>query len=82
MTVEASELHCHVQETSLSFVAWLLEVAISRWVHRGHKGMDMVSDNTQVGWHLNHDQLVLRSPKCVMKLSPTALHHQQPEPLI
>ncbi len=36
----------------LSFVAWciiLLEVAIRRWVHCSHKGMDMVSNNTQVG---------------------------------
>ena len=36
----------------LSFVTWfmiLLEVAIRRWVHCGHKGMVMVSNNTQVG---------------------------------
>ncbi len=36
----------------LSFVTWciiLLEVAIRRWVHCSHKGMDMVSNNTQVG---------------------------------
>ena len=36
----------------LSFVTWhviLLEVAIRRWVHCGHKGMDIVSNNTQVG---------------------------------
>ncbi|KAK0140286.1 hypothetical protein N1851_022728 [Merluccius polli] len=26
----------------------LLEVAIRRWVHCGHKGMDMVSNNTQI----------------------------------
>ncbi len=37
---------------SLSFVTWciiLLEVAIRRWVHWSDKGMDMVSNNTQVG---------------------------------
>ncbi len=36
----------------LSFVTWciiLLEVAIRRWVHCSHKGMDMVSNNIQVG---------------------------------
>ena len=36
----------------LSFVTWhiiLLEVAIWRWVHCGHKAMDMINNNTQVG---------------------------------
>ncbi len=36
----------------LSFVTWgiiLLEVAIRRRLHFSHKGMDMVSNNTQVG---------------------------------
>jgi len=36
----------------MSFVTWciiLLEVAIRRWVHCGQIGMDMVSNNTQVG---------------------------------
>ncbi len=36
----------------LSFVKWciiLLEVAIRRWVHCSYKGMDMISNNTQVG---------------------------------
>ncbi len=36
----------------LSFVTWciiLLEVVIRRWVHCNHKGMDMVSNNTEVG---------------------------------
>ncbi len=35
-----------------SFVTWciiLLEVSLRRWVHCSHKGMDMVSNNTQVG---------------------------------
>ncbi len=35
----------------LSFVTWciiLLEVVIRRWEHCSHKGMDMVSNNTQV----------------------------------
>ncbi len=57
----------------LSFVTWciiLLEVAFRRWVHCSHKGMDMVSNNTQVGC----------GPMCAKKISPTPLHHQ-PEPL-
>ncbi len=36
----------------LSFVTWcivLLEVAIRRCVHRIHKGMDMVGNNTRLG---------------------------------
>ena len=44
--------HCHVQETSLRWFE-LCDMAcysaIKRWVHCGHKGMDMVSNNTQVG---------------------------------
>ena len=34
------------------FVTWciiMLEVAIRRWVHCGHEGMHMVSNNTQIG---------------------------------
>ncbi len=68
----------------LSFVTWciiLLEVAIKRWMHFSHKGMDMVSNNTQVSCGLNDAQLVLRGPKCAKKTSPTPLHHHQPEPL-
>ncbi len=73
-------------EDDLSFVTWciiLLEVAIRRWVHCSHKGMDMVSNNTQVGCgHFNGAQLDLRGPKCAKKISPTPLHHhQQPEPV-
>jgi len=36
----------------LSFVTWciiLLEVAIRGWVHGGHKGMDVVRNDAQVG---------------------------------
>ncbi len=68
----------------LSFVTGciiLMEVAIKRWVHCSHKGMDMVSNNTQVSCGLNDAQLVLRGPKCAKKTSPTPLHHHQPEPL-
>ncbi len=51
-------------------------------VHCSHKGMDMVSNNTQVGCGVNDAQLVLRGPKCAKKTSPTPLHDQhQPEPL-
>ncbi len=31
--------------------------------------------------YLNDAQLVLRGPKCAKKISPTPLHHHQPEPL-
>ncbi len=65
----------------LSFVTWciiLLEVAIRRWVHCSHKGMDMVSNNTIT----NDAKLELRGPKCAKKISPAPLHHHhQPEPL-
>lgn len=27
----------------------MLEVAITRWAHCGHKGIDMISNNTQAG---------------------------------
>ncbi len=68
----------------LMFVIWCiiqLEVAIRRWVHCSHKGMDMVSNNTQVAWCLNDAQLVLRGPKCAKNIFPTLLyHHHQPEP--
>ncbi len=52
---ELSEVIVMLKKTvwdKLSFVAWciiLLEVAIRRWVHCSRKGMDMVSNNTQVG---------------------------------
>ncbi len=54
--------------------------SIRRLVHCSHKGMDMVSNNTQVGGRLNDAQLVLRCPKCAKKISPHH-HHHQPEPL-
>ncbi len=58
----------------LSFVTWciiLLEVAIRRWIHCSHKGMYMVSNNTQVGCGgLNNAQLALRGLKCAKKISP------------
>ncbi len=54
-TFELSELIVMFKKPvwdGLSFVTWciiLLEVAIRRWVYCSHKGMDMVSNNTQVG---------------------------------
>jgi len=64
----------------LSFVTWyviLLKVAIRRWVHCGHKGVDMVSKQ-YLGrlWHLNNAQLALRGPKCAKNISSTPLHQQ------
>ncbi len=47
--------HCHVQETSLRWfelcdmVHYPAGSSIRRWEHCSHKGMDMVSNNTQVG---------------------------------
>ncbi len=47
--------NCHVQETSLKwfefcdFVHYPAGSSIKRWVHCSHKGMEMVSNNTQVG---------------------------------
>ncbi len=46
---------CHVQETSLRWFDLCVMLhypagsIIRRWVHCSHKGMDMVSNNTQVG---------------------------------
>ncbi len=47
------------------------------------KGMDMVSNNTQVGCGiLNDAQLVIRGQKCAKKISPSPLHHHHhSEPL-
>ncbi len=44
----------------------LLEVAIIRWVHCSHKGMDMFK--------------ICSNPKCANKISPTPLHHHQHQP--
>ncbi len=51
-----NSLLCSINQVEIifffSFVTWyviILEVAITRWVHCGHKGLDMVSKNTQVG---------------------------------
>ncbi len=51
-----------------------------KMVHCGHKGMELVNGGSL--WHLNDAQLVLKSPNCGEEISPTPLHHQQPEPLI
>ncbi len=68
----------------LSFVTWciiLLEVH-QKMVHCGHKGMDMVSNNTQVDRGLfKRCSIGTKGPKCAKKKSRTPLHHHQPEPL-
>ncbi len=49
----------------LIFVTWciiLLEVH-QKMVHCSHKGMDMVSNNTQIDWCLNDAPLVLTVPR-------------------
>ncbi len=60
----------------LSFVTWsiiLLEVAIRRWVHCSHKGMD-IGQLQYSGrlWRLNDAQLVLRAQRVPRKYPP---HH-------
>ncbi|XP_073795600.1 mucolipin-3 isoform X6 [Danio rerio] len=75
-TVNSSS--CSRNQSEMTCCVILLEVAIRRWRHCAHKGMDMVSSNTQVGCGVDA-QLVLMDPK---KISPTPLHHHhQPEPL-
>lgn len=68
----------------LNFVTWcviLLEVAIIRCVHCGHKGVYVVSSSTWVGC-LNSAPLILRSPKCLKIIShPLIEFEHQPEPL-
>lgn len=74
--------HCHVQDTSLCWSElWdivcypagrthlLMEAAMRRWVHCGHKGTVMAS---MVGCGVS-TLLVLRDPKCTKKRSPTPL---------
>ncbi len=57
----------------------LLEVAIRRWGHCSHKGMDSQQQYSGRLWCLNDAQLVLRGPKCAKKISPTPLHNHHPE---
>ncbi len=42
---------CSINQSEMIWALWiiLLEVAIRRWVHCSHKGMDMLGNNTQVG---------------------------------
>ncbi len=55
---KVNSLSCSRNQSEMIWALWhypdicgiiLLEVAIRRWVHCSHKGMDMVSNNTQVG---------------------------------
>lgn len=60
----------------LSFMTqsvFLLEAVTRRWVHCGHKGMKMVSNNILVGCGTNNAQLVLKA--CAKKISLLPLHH-------
>ncbi len=83
---KVNSLSCSRNQSEMIWALWYCAIScwkyIRRWVHCSHKGMDMVSNNTQVDCGvLNNPQLVLRGPKCAKKISPTPLHHQQPEPL-
>ncbi len=82
---KVNSLSCSRIQSDLSFVTWciiLLEVAISRWVHYSHKGMDMVSNSAQVGCGVKQCSIGTKGPKMCQKKSPTPLnHHHQPEPL-
>ncbi len=69
-----------------SFVTWciiLLEVFIRRRVHCSHKGKDMVSNNTQVGWVVfKRCSISTKGPKvCQENIPHTITPHHQPEPL-
>ncbi len=80
---KVNSLSCSRNQSEMIWALWrciiLLELAIRRWIHCSHKGMDC--NNIQL-WCLNDAQLVLRVPKCAKKISPTPLHHhQQPERL-
>ncbi len=50
---KVNSLSCSRNQSEMIWALWrciiLLEVAIRRWVHCSHKGMDIVSNNTQVG---------------------------------
>ncbi len=81
---KVNSLSCSRNQSEIIWPLWHGALScwkyIRRWVHCSHKGMDMVSNNTQVG--CGDAQLVLRGPKCAKKISPTSLHHHhQPEPL-
>jgi len=49
----------------------LLEVAIRRWVHGGHKGMDMVRNSSQVGRGIKRCPIGTKGPKVYQEY-----HHQ------
>ncbi len=80
---KVNSLSCSRNQSEMIWPLWHGALScwkyIRRWVHCSHKGKDMVSNNTQVG--CGDAQLVLRGPKCAKKISPTPLHHHQPEPL-
>ncbi len=50
---KVNSLSCSRNQSEMIWALWpciiLLEVAIRRWVNCSHKGMDMVSNNTQIG---------------------------------
>ncbi len=46
---KVNSLSCSRNQSEMIWCIILLEVAIRRWVHCSHKGMDVVSNNTQVG---------------------------------
>ncbi len=66
----------------LSFVTWciiLLELAIRRWVHCSHEGIDGLQQYSGRMWRLNNEKLVISVPR------KYPLHHYSisihPEPL-
>ena len=61
------------------FVTWciiMLEVTIRRWVHCGHEGIHMLSNNSNRLWHSSDDWFVLTGLNCGNKAFPTPLHHR------
>lgn len=63
-------------------IAWrlasvLLEIAIRRWVQCGHKEMDMIRNDTQVGCDIKQCSFGTKG-HCVPKwISPSPLHHHR-----
>ncbi len=83
---KVNTLSCSRNQSEIIWALWHGALScwssIRRWVYCSHKGMNMISNNTQVGCGVFNDaQLVLRGQKCAKKLSPASLHHHhQSEP--
>ncbi len=82
---KVNSLSCSRNQSEMIWALWHVHYpagsSIRRWVHcsqRDGHGQQQYSGRL---WCLNNAQLVLRGSKCPKKISPTPLHHHQPEPL-